>query len=101
METNNLSNREFGNVRSGAKPADVGDRLYQVAETAAALGIGMTKTWALIKAGKLEVVRLGNRTTRVKGSSIQALMAGESTVSTKADVPMKARSKENAAQLVA
>jgi hypothetical protein len=36
--------------------------LESVNSTAARLGIGPTKTWALIRDGRLEVVYLGNRT---------------------------------------
>jgi hypothetical protein len=55
------------------------DRLYTRHEAKAALRIGDTKYWGLIKQGKLEVVRLGRRTTRVTGRSIAALMAGDTS----------------------
>ena len=67
------------NNQQQQRPADVGDRLYTVPETGAALGIGPTKTWELIRTGRLTVVRLGRRTTRVKGSSIAALMGVEAS----------------------
>ena len=62
--------------KQASTPALVGDRLYNVSDTCATLGVGPTKVWELIKNGHLDVVRLGRRTTRVKGSSIAALIAG-------------------------
>lgn len=41
------------------------------------LGVGHTKGWELIGAGRLSVVRLGKRCTRIKQSSIDRLISGE------------------------
>ena len=50
------------------------ERLHTVTETCDTLRIKPTKCWQLIKAGSLEAVRLGRRSTRVKGSSIDRLI---------------------------
>lgn len=52
------------------------DSLLTVRDTAALLRVGPTKTWGLIAEGKLEVVRLSSRCTRVKRSSVERLMNG-------------------------
>ncbi len=44
-----------------------------VADAARVLGIGMTNTWAQIRSGKLQTLKLGRRTL-VKTSSIRALV---------------------------
>lgn len=41
------------------------------------LGVGHSKGWELIGSGRLKVVRLGKRCTRVKQSSIDRLISGE------------------------
>lgn len=41
------------------------------------LGVGNTKGWELIGNGRLSVVRLGKRCTRIKQSSIDSLISGE------------------------
>ena len=41
------------------------------------LSIHATKYWELISHGRLDVVRLGKRCTRVKRSSIDRLISGE------------------------
>jgi predicted DNA-binding transcriptional regulator AlpA len=50
------------------------DRLHSIPETCATLGIGPTKCWELINQGRLAVVRLGSRCTRIKKSSIDRLI---------------------------
>jgi excisionase family DNA binding protein len=54
--------------------ADLPD-LVTVRETLAVLRIGRTKAYELVNAGALEVVKFGKRSTRVKRSSIEKLMA--------------------------
>lgn len=56
-------------------PIPGADHLHTITETCATLNIGPTKCWELIGNGALEVVRLGNRCTRVKKSSIDRLIA--------------------------
>lgn len=51
-----------------------GDTLHSPKSAFAALDIGATKGWSLIASGHLEVVRLGRRCTKVKGSSIKRLI---------------------------
>lgn len=46
-------------------------------QVCAALGIKATKYWELISQGRLDVVRLGKRCTRVKRSSVERLMSAE------------------------
>lgn len=58
------------------KEVESSNRLYTRQEAQEALRIGATKYWALIKDGRLEVVRLGRRTTRVTGRSVAALLGG-------------------------
>lgn len=50
------------------------DALHSIQETCVTLGIGPTKCWELIGQGKLSVVRLGARCTRIKRSSIDELI---------------------------
>lgn len=52
------------------------DPLHSIPEACATLNIGATKCWELISDGALEVVRLGNRCTRIRRSSIDRLIAG-------------------------
>lgn len=52
------------------------DQLHSIKETCATLRIGPTKCWELINNGLLDVVRLGNRCTRVRKSSIDTLITG-------------------------
>lgn len=52
-----------------------GDTLLTRRQACAALGVGATKYWSLISQGKLEVVKLGVRCTRVKRSSVDRLIA--------------------------
>ena len=47
-----------------------------VRTAAAMLGIGTTHTWALIRDGKIEVIRWGRRTL-VKVSSLEKLVGGD------------------------
>lgn len=54
--------------------ADLPD-LVTVKECLAVCRIGRTKGYELINAGVLEVVKFGKRTTRVKRSSIEKLIA--------------------------
>lgn len=49
--------------------------LMSIKETAASLSVGPTTTWALIKANRLDVVRIGRRTL-VKTESIDRLING-------------------------
>lgn len=55
-------------------PSVFDDTLHTIPETCAALNVGATKCWELIKKGELEVVRLGNRCTRIKKSSVDRLI---------------------------
>ena len=50
------------------------DPLHSIHEACATLNIGATKCWELISKGSLEVVRLGNRCTRIRKSSIDRLI---------------------------
>lgn len=50
------------------------DSLHTIPETCATLKIGATKCWELINQGALEAVHLGNRSTRIKGSSIDRVI---------------------------
>ena len=52
------------------------EKLVTVREAASTLAVGMTKAWGLIRDGRLEVVRLSPRCTRVKRSSL-ARLTGE------------------------
>jgi len=49
-------------------------RLLTVKETIDALRVGRTKLYELINTGKLEVVRFGKRSTRVRVESVEKLM---------------------------
>jgi excisionase family DNA binding protein len=53
----------------------VAPSLYTVKETMAELRIGRTKAYQLIAAGKLAVVKFGQRTTRIKAESVFKLIA--------------------------
>ncbi|MGH8578757.1 MAG: helix-turn-helix transcriptional regulator [Gammaproteobacteria bacterium] len=55
-------------------PSVFDDSLHTIPEICAALSIGATKCWELIKKDELEVVRLGNRCTRIKKSSLDRLI---------------------------
>lgn len=44
---------------------------------AAALGVGRTKFWALVKSGLLQPVRFGKRCTRFQSDGVLALIRGE------------------------
>jgi len=48
--------------------------LLTVKEAMAALRVGRTKLYELIHAGQVEVVRFGQRSTRVKASSVEKLL---------------------------
>lgn len=50
-------------------------KLLTVPETMAALRIGRTKAYELINAGALQVVRFGNRSTRIRAESVEQLIA--------------------------
>ena len=56
-----------------AAPIVGAEHLHTIAETCSTLKIGPTKCWELISKGLLQAVRLGNRCTRVKRSSIDRL----------------------------
>jgi len=62
------------NTRELPTPIHGTDALHSVRETCATLDIGATKCWELIGKGVLEVVRLGNRCTKIKRSSIDRLI---------------------------
>ncbi|WP_050470634.1 hypothetical protein [Herbaspirillum chlorophenolicum] len=63
------------NQNSHSSPTQsVGDTLCDRHETKAILAIGDSTYWALIREGSLEIVRFGKKCTRVKRSSIDALM---------------------------
>lgn len=49
--------------------------LLTVQETMATLRVGRTKLYALINAGQLEVVKFGKRSTRIRATSVEKLMA--------------------------
>lgn len=49
--------------------------LLTVKETMAALKVGRTKLYELINAGAIEVVKFGRRSTGVKASSLEKLIA--------------------------
>lgn len=49
--------------------------LLTVAETCAFLKIGRTRFYELVKLGKLEMIKLGSRSTRVKAESVERLIA--------------------------
>lgn len=50
-------------------------RLLTVPETMAALRVGRTKLYELINSGALEVVRFGKRSTRIRSTSVEHLIA--------------------------
>lgn len=54
----------------------VSGTLVQDKAGAAALSIGRTKFWGLVKEGKLTPVRLGTRCTRFRADEILALIGG-------------------------
>ncbi len=58
-------------------PTATSDALLTGRQVRDALGIKDTKYWELVKEGRLDVVRLGKRCTRVKRSSVERLIAGE------------------------
>ena len=53
--------------------------LYSIRDTVEALSIGRTSVYNLIKAGRLEIVKLGSRTL-VKVSSIHALVEANEVI---------------------
>jgi hypothetical protein len=57
-----------------AAPIPGVDSLHTISETCATLNIGHTKCWELIGRGDLTVIRLGNRCTRIRASSINELI---------------------------
>lgn len=72
LEKSNLSH-----VNAAArlpKQFEAADSLHSVREACSILSIGPTKCWELMSQGALEVVRLGARCTRIKRSSIDALI---------------------------
>mgnify|MGYP000379435121 CR=1 FL=1 len=62
------------NTKEPQAPIRDTDQLHSVKEACATLKIGSTKCWELIGKGALEVVRLGNRCTRIRRSSIDRLI---------------------------
>lgn len=53
------------------------DTLLTRQQACSALSIKSTKYWELISQGRLDVIRLGKRCTRVKKSSVDRLISGE------------------------
>lgn len=53
------------------------DYLCTIREAQELLSVSRSKCFCLIRAGNLEAVRLGQRCTRIKRSSIDRLIAGE------------------------
>lgn len=49
-------------------------RLLTVKEAMAALRVGRTLFYRLVKEGKIEIIRFGNRSTRVRVESVEKLM---------------------------
>ena len=60
-------------VQQDAAPGS-GEELRTISEACAALRIGQTKCWEMIRAGVLQAVRLGSRSTRIKKSSIDQII---------------------------
>ncbi|MBV8756437.1 MAG: helix-turn-helix domain-containing protein [Deltaproteobacteria bacterium] len=58
----------------GARPAGTGPLLLDVAEVAAALGVGRTFVYGLLARGELESCKLGSR-TKVPPASVRAYVA--------------------------
>ena len=56
-----------------------GAQLNTIAETQARLRVGRTRVFSLIASGELEVVRFGERTTRVVADSVDAYIARQRT----------------------
>lgn len=56
-------------------PASTIDVLLTIQDGCTKLRVGKTKMWQLIGDGRLEVVRLGSRSTRIKASSLDRLIA--------------------------
>jgi excisionase family DNA binding protein len=71
----------MGVLRPAAKNTNeqegVTSMLYSIRDTMGALSIGRTSVYNLIKAGRLEAVKLGSRTL-IKVSSIHALVEANS-----------------------
>jgi excisionase family DNA binding protein len=61
-------------IKRSPAPIPGADPLYSIPEACATLNIGSTKCWELIGMGVLEAVRLGNRCTRIRKSSIDRLI---------------------------
>lgn len=61
--------------RNKRRPVTAGEAPILLRDTEAArlLGIGRTKLWALMQSGQLEVVRIGQRSTRITRSSVMKL----------------------------
>ncbi|MGE0193794.1 MAG: helix-turn-helix transcriptional regulator [Planctomycetota bacterium] len=53
-------------------PDPTGPLLLRIPEAARRLGLAPRTVWALIAAGKLDVVRMGRRATRVTDASVTA-----------------------------
>lgn len=51
-------------------PACSGPRLLRVPEAAAHLGLAPRTVWALIAQGRIEVIRLGARATRIPADAV-------------------------------
>ena len=62
-------------TKDSQPPIADADHLHSIPETCATLKIGATKCWELISSGALDAVRLGNRCTRIRKSSIDRLIA--------------------------
>ncbi|MDI3258364.1 MAG: helix-turn-helix domain-containing protein [Sinobacteraceae bacterium] len=63
------------NTEAAGNPVERLERLsYRPAEAADALGVGKSKVYELIKAGELELVKLGRHTSLIPASSLHALL---------------------------
>jgi excisionase family DNA binding protein len=59
-----------------AAPAPPIVTLHTIAEVQGRLGVSRDRVFALIRAGRLEAVKLGARTTRIPSDSVDELIAG-------------------------
>lgn len=65
-------------VIPGPSPITTSDTLLTKKQVCSVLSIKSTKYWELISQGRLDVIRLGKRCTRVKLSSVERLISGAS-----------------------
>ena len=57
-------------------PTEVKQQLFSVDETSTILGCSVSSTWRAMREKRLEVIYLGG-STKIKGDSIDRLLAGE------------------------